>query len=185
MASKVRYVPPSQRSARVQPTQTTEIDYTDLESFPQFGITQSTTEWTKKTFTDTIHTLIALEQRTAEEREAAEDEARRLHGTRVLVYPSTPQDWISLQDRLHQHEERTTAIQERQSLGLHETAPYVSVTLPHEIPELIETQTSLLTCQPVIPFLDIQLKQRYPSKAYQRRVALLQRKRTTLCSRKE
>ena len=90
-----KYVPPGQRAAVTKAMEEEKkklpLDMGE-ESFPTLGGKPSTkTVWgtEKKSYTDTIHGLIALEQRTAEERELAEEERRKNLGTVSLKLPKT------------------------------------------------------------------------------------------------
>lgn len=198
-----RYVPPSKRSEvekRVAEEEKKKpLDFTSDKSFPTLGVTTKATEWgDKKSFTDTIHGLIALEQRTAEEREAAEEEAKKNEGNAILRLPKTREEWMALAERFSQRAkqeaEYCAALEmgcpigqvdqsEFQPRNLYEMDSYAEVIYQDNSDEEDDYIISRQKATPYFAYGSPAGKSKESGSA-KKRIALLERKRQSLLARK-
>ena len=196
-----KYVPPSKRSEvekRVAEEEKKKpLDFASDKNFPTLGVTTKAASWgDKKTFTETIHGLIALEQRTAEEREAAEEEARKNEGIAVLKIPRTAEEFIGFNERMYVRAQKVEKEMELIEFGLQKLgdAPIPTRDEPTLCTEEFIQQMNAeddefykIYYQNVTPFTTVasstQMKSGGNNNAAQRK-SLLERKRQSLLARR-
>lgn len=118
-----QYIPPSKRAEveriAIEEEKKKPLNFQSDVAFPSLGETQSSSkQWDKKSFTATIHSLITLEQRSAEEREAAEEEARKNIGTACLKLPKTCDEFIRLNDSFCNMNKRAEYAEQMMEIGM-------------------------------------------------------------------
>lgn len=193
-----RYVPPSRRAEMEKLAAEEEkkkpLDFSSDKSFPTLGGPAKAAVWAKKTFTETINNLIAIEQRTAEEREAAEEEAKKYEGIQRLTLPKTFEERRAIAERLYERGKKDEAELELIELGLHggtEIFTEISVAYKKELEamddfEIVESDNPYF--QPYAkpysnPTVTIPLKSTEKTPASVR-INLLERKRQALLAKK-
>lgn len=193
-----RYVPPSRRAEMEKLAAEEEkkkpLDFTSDKSFPTLGGPAKAAVWGKKTFTETINNLIAIEQRTAEEREIAEEEAKKYEGIQRLTIPSTTEEKRAIAERLYERGKKDEAELELIELGLHGgteifteiTAAYLKELEVMDDFEITDGGSGFLQPYPTPyanPVADIPKKSTEKTPAAVR-INLLERKRQALLAKK-
>lgn len=193
-----RYVPPSRRAEMEKLAAEEEkkkpLDFSSDKSFPTLGGTAKAAVWGKKTFTETINNLIAIEQRTAEEREAAEEEAKKYEGIQRLALPKTVEEKRAIAERMYERGKKDETELELIELGLHGgteiftdfTAAYKKVF--EELNDITNTDDESAYVQSYAkpignPTVTITLKSTEKTSASVR-IHLLERKRQALLAKK-
>jgi hypothetical protein len=133
------YVPPHKRmelEKAAKEAKKNKFDVNDADDFPTLSVapTKTVGGWggvsaTKKSFTQTIHNLIALEQQTEVEREAAREAAREMEGWTVLPLKKfTKDDYIAFNEKML----AASAI-ERHVADLMNSGVYKDTTVPETV----------------------------------------------------
>lgn len=95
------YIPPHLRSKTVDAPKPKAIDMTSADDFPTLGGSKmKVTAWSKPSFTEKIHDLIAFEQRTEAEKMEAEEVARELEGYAVLNLKYDKARYIAFNEKM-------------------------------------------------------------------------------------